>query len=62
MARYRKLYEWDERLGVSYVGKNGHRYQAIQLLHGPATLQFRRKCGNIIVAALNDKRGISKEC
>ena len=58
-ARKRKQYVWDEERGVVAVGKRGAETQAIQLLHGPASMNFRRKCGKILVDALN--ASLSKE-
>lgn len=52
-AAKRKPYVWDDERGVVAVGKRGADTQAIQLLHGPASLNFRRKCGLLLVAALN---------
>lgn len=46
-------YKWDDQQGVTYLGKNGHAYQAIQLLLWPATKAFREKCGKLLVEALN---------
>jgi hypothetical protein len=45
-------YKWDEERGVVAIGAN-NTMQAIQLLHGPASLDFRRKCGELLVRALN---------
>lgn len=49
----KKPYFWEDERGVVAVGKRGADTQAIQLLHGPASLNFRRKCGLMLVAALN---------
>ena len=46
-------YVWDESSGVTVLGKDGVRRQAIQLLVGPATYAFRTECGKLLVAALN---------
>ena len=44
-------YEWDDERGVVALGKVDT--QAIQLLLGPASANFRRHCGKLLVAALN---------
>ena len=48
-------YRWDDDRGVIAIGKynDSNDTQAIQLLHGPASLAFRRECGLLLVAALN---------
>lgn len=48
-------YLWDDERGVVERRKNGDYWQAIQLIVGPASYTFRRKCGELLVAALNAK-------
>lgn len=45
-------YKWDDDLGVVAIGTRNDM-QAIQLLHGPASLEFRKHCGLLLVDALN---------
>ena len=45
-------YKWDKHRGVVLVKEDR---QAIQLLHGAASMEFREKCGKLLVAALNDE-------
>ena len=52
-AKMKPPYVWEDERGVVANGKQGASTQAIQLLHGPASLAFRRKCGELLVAALN---------
>ena len=51
-------YIWEDERGVVALGERGANTQAIQLLHGPASMAFRRKCGLLLVNALN--RSLSK--
>ena len=54
-----KPYSWDDEKGVVvWDRKQKYHYQAIQLLHSPASMAFRRKCGLLLVNALN--RSLSK--
>ena len=47
-------YGWDDELGVVIRSDfNPLGRQAIQLLHGPSSLEFRRHCGLLLVDALN---------
>ena len=46
----KQKYAWEEERGVIYEKENR---QAIQLLVGPASYQFRRQCGELLVKALN---------
>lgn len=50
-------YVWDEERGVVALPlkKSGNDCQAIQLLHGPASMNFRRRCGLLLVDALNNE-------
>ena len=47
------MYEWNEVSGVIKRDKNGVTRQAIQLLLGNGGYPFRRKCGKLLVEALN---------
>ena len=49
----KQRYAWDDERGIIYAKEDR---QAIQLLVGPASYQFRRTCGELLVAALNTKR------
>ena len=52
-AVVREPYLWDNHRGVCVIGKDGVDRQAVQILHGPASMAFREKCGRMLVAALN---------
>lgn len=52
MSKRKPAYRWDDEMGVVTVGRS-YNTQAIQLLHGPASLAFRRHCGLLLVDALN---------
>lgn len=52
-AVVRDPYLWDEDRGICVVGKDGVDRQAVQIMHGPASMAFREKCGRILVDALN---------
>lgn len=52
MTKRKPAYRWDDDRGVVAIGKRMDT-QAIQLLHGPASLAFRRHCGLLLVDALN---------
>ena len=45
-------YKWDDERGGGAIGTRNDT-QAIQLLHGPASMAFRRHCGLLLVDALN---------
>jgi len=58
-AKPRQAYEWDDERGVVAVGRK-MTTQAIQLLHGPASIQFRVHCGKLLVDALNAEVAAAK--
>ena len=57
-AKPKPKYVWDDLSGVVELLNDGmtktmnHR-QAIQLLLGPASREFRTRCGKLLVEALN---------
>ena len=58
-GKERPAYRWEDDRGVVAIGKNSD-CQAIQLLDGPASLPFRRKCGLLLVDALNKEAALAK--
>ena len=60
MAEMISPYSWDDERGVVVRGVDGDTVQAIQLC-GNVTHHFRKRCGEMLVTALNSEHNAAAQ-